>query len=97
MKTKYDTESPIKRKILILTLVVLSVLLIPLIAVNFSVHVNWGYSDFIIAGVLLYGFWLVVELVPRKAKNNKHKILLGAVVIMIFLLIWAELAVGIFD
>jgi len=71
-------------------------LLIPLIAMNFSTEVDWKIIDFIIAAVLLFSTGLGLELILRKVKTNKARILFGLVLFLIVFLIWAELAVGIF-
>ena len=55
---------------IILTAVVI-ILLIPLIAMQFTDEVNWNLPDFIVAGVLLLGTGLACELVLRKVKNIK--------------------------
>ncbi len=71
-------------------------LLMPLIAMQFSDEVNWKLADFVIAGVLLLGTGLICEFVMRKVKKKENRIALIAVIIALLLLIWAELAVGIF-
>jgi dipeptide/tripeptide permease len=84
-----------KRLIFILTTVAI-LLLIPFIAMQFTNEVAWTISDFVAMGVLLLGTGFLCELVWRKVAKTKHRIILCAVIIGIFLLIWAELAVGIF-
>ena len=84
-----------KRRISIL-LIVAFLLLIPLIAMQFTNEVNWTLSDFIVAGVLLLGTGLIFDLVLRKTKNTKYRIAISVAVLIILLLVWAELAVGIF-
>lgn len=59
-------------------------------------EVNWTFRDFAIMDVLLYGTGLLCELVMRKVKSVPNRILICAVLVLGFLLIWAELAVGIF-
>lgn len=71
-------------------------LLIPLIAMQFSDEVNWKLADFVIAGVLLLGTGLICEFVMRKVKKKENRIALIVIIISLLLLIWAELAVGIF-
>ena len=39
---------------------------------------------------------LCCELVLRKVTKTKHRIALSMAIVLIFLLIWAELAVGVF-
>ena len=84
-----------KRLILIvLTSVIL--LLIPLIAMQFTDEVNWTLSDFVVAGALLLGTGLMCELVIRKVKKIKSRIAICLALLVVLLLIWAELAIGIF-
>lgn len=71
-------------------------LLIPLIAMQFTSEVNWTLSDFVVAGVLLFGTGLMLELVLRKVKQTGRRIALCAVIILALMVIWVELAVGIF-
>jgi len=86
---------PNKRLIIIL-MISLFLLLIPLIAMQFTEEVDWTITDFIVAGGLLFGAVLISEIVLRKIKNINYKVgLLGAILI-ILILIWIELAVGIF-
>ncbi len=79
---------------IVLTIAVL--LLIPFIAMQFTSEVNWSGSDFAIMGVLLLGTGLLCELVMRKVKKIKHRVAICAAVLVVFFLIWAELAVGLF-
>lgn len=84
-----------KRLIAILLTVPL-LLLIPLIGMQFSSEVNWSLFDFLVMGVLLLGVGLMFEFVLRKVPNKNNRIALIAIILIVFLLIWAELAVGIF-
>lgn len=80
----------------VILIFVILVLFIPFIAMQFTEQVNWGLLDFIVAGVLLLGCALSIDFIFRKIKSLKYRIVLGLVVLIIFLLVWAELAVGIF-
>lgn len=71
-------------------------LLIPPVAMQFTNEVSWTLFDFIVMGVLLFGTGLLCELVLRKVKHTRNRILICAIVLAAFFLIWAELAVGIF-
>jgi heme/copper-type cytochrome/quinol oxidase subunit 3 len=71
-------------------------ILIPWVAMQFTNDVHWTLSDFIIAGVLLLGTGLVCEFAMRKVKTRKNKIALIIMTIAVLLLIWVELAVGVF-
>ena len=71
-------------------------ILIPWVAMQFTNDVHWTLSDFIIAGVLLLGTGLVCEFAMRQVKTRKNKIALIIMTIAVLLLIWVELAVGVF-
>ncbi len=84
-----------KRLIIIMSTVAL-LLLIPIIAMQFTDEVNWTLFDFLVAGALLFGTGLMIELVIRKTKKIKYRIVFLVALLIVFLLIWAELGVGIF-
>jgi hypothetical protein len=71
-------------------------LLIPLIAMQFTDEVNWSPFDFVLMGVLLIGTGLVGEWALRKVKNLTYRVAAIGAILFAFFLIWAELAVGIF-
>ena len=66
-------------------------LLIPLIF-----RFPWTLSDFVIGGFLLFVLGLGIELVRSKVQNKNKRYALLALVLFAFVLIWAELAVGLF-
>lgn len=84
------------RRFIGILIVIGILLLIPLIAMQFTDEVNWTGSDFAVMGVLLLGTGLLFELVMRKVTKSNSRIILLIAIIAIFLLVWAELAVGIF-
>ena len=71
-------------------------LIIPLIAMQLTDEVEWSLFDFIIMGTLLLITGLMGEIIFKKVKKYKHRVILYVVVAIIFFLIWSELAVGIF-
>ena len=71
-------------------------LLIPLIAMQFTNEVNWTPSDFLAMGALLLGTGLACELVMRKVTKTGYRIAICGAFVVALVLIWAELAVGIF-
>jgi len=79
----------------IILIAVFIILLIPLIAMQFSDEVNWTFSDFVVAGFLLLGTGLMCDLVIRKVQNVNYRIAICVALLLALLLIWAELAVGI--
>jgi hypothetical protein len=84
------------KRLLLMFLAAGIVLLIPLIAMQFSSEVNWTAGDFIVMALLLGGTVSLCEIVLRKAKSLTSRMILCSGVVLAFLLIWAELAVGIF-
>ena len=84
-----------KRRLGIL-LTVAFLLLIPLIAMQFTDQVDWSLFDFIIMGVLLLGTGLSIEFVIRKVKKIQYRIVICGALVAALVLIWIELAVGIF-
>ncbi|MBV6474420.1 MAG: hypothetical protein JPMHGGIA_02726 [Saprospiraceae bacterium] len=72
------------------------ILFVPLVAMLFTKEVKWTLFDFLVAGILLVGTGLVLELILRKVKEAKYKLLASIVLLVLFILIWTELSVGIF-
>ena len=75
---------------------VILLLLIPFTAMQFTDEVDWSPGDFIIMGMLLLGAGILCELVMRKVKGVRNQIIINGTVLLVFLLIWVELAVGLF-
>lgn len=71
-------------------------LLAPLVAMQFTNEVNWGIEDFAVAALLLGGAGLALEAVLRFVRGTGARIGLGLAIGAALLLVWAELAVGLF-
>ena len=84
-----------KRLIVILSAVAF-ILLIPLVAMQFTNEVNWSPFDFAVMGALLLSTGLLCEFVMRKFTGLKHRIIICGIILVALFFIWAELAVGIF-
>jgi hypothetical protein len=69
-------------------------LLIPLVAMQFTSEVVWTLSDFVIAGALLFGTGLTYLLVARLGNNGTYRLAVGIAVMAGLLLVWINLAVG---
>lgn len=63
---------------------------------HFTDQVDWKLADFVVMGSLLLGTGLICELVFRKVNTTKKRIAIITVILIVLLLVWAELAVGIF-
>lgn len=84
------------KRLIGIVLAVAFLLLIPLVAMQFTNEVDWKLFDFVIMGGLLIGTGLSCELVMRKVRNRERRILICGAILLALLLIWAELAVGVF-
>ena len=84
------------KRLIGIVLAVALLLLIPLIAMQFTDEVNWSLFDFIVAGILLLGTGLMAELVMRKVNKIEYRVVIIVAILAALLLIWVELAVGIF-
>jgi len=84
------------KRLLIILAAAAVLLLIPFVAMQFTNDVDWKILDFVIMGVLLLGTGLLCEFIVRKVKSVKNRIILCGAVLLVFFLVWAELAVGIF-
>ena len=84
----------IKSKFYWLTLVTSMILLIPLIAMQYTNEVNWDKFDFILMAALCMGIGSAFIILSHIFKTHSTKIAIA--LILVFLIIWAELAVGVF-
>lgn len=73
----------------------LIILLIPLIAMQFTDEVVWTLGDFVFAGILLFGTGTALILATAKFQSLTYKMGIIIGVISIFLLVWVNGAVGI--
>ena len=85
-----------RKRLLIIAGIVGLLLMIPLVAMQFTSDVNWSGFDFTIMGTLLLSAGLLIELVARKVRNLDYKFGFIIAILILFFLVWAELAVGIF-
>lgn len=69
-------------------------LLIPFIAMKFSEDVVWTLSDFILAGIMIFGTGITYTLVTRKSEEMAYRVAIGFALFTGLFLIWTNLAVG---
>ncbi len=72
----------------------ISILLIPLVAMQFTAEVSWTLSDFVIMGVMLFVTGFILDQVL--SKMEKYRYVLAGIIVLLFVWLWAELAVGVF-
>ncbi len=71
------------------------ILLLPLLAMQFTDEVVWDLADFVVAGALLVGTGFMYELVARKGGSIAYRAAVGIALATALLLVWINLAVGI--
>ena len=69
-------------------------LLIPLVAMQFTKEVNWNWFDFVVMGGLLFSTGLAYLVIARQGNNRTYRVAVGVAVVAGLLLVWANLAVG---
>ena len=72
------------------------ILLVPLIAMQFTSEVDWSIEDFITMGILLFGMGSLFVGIARVVPS-KYRVLAAIACTAALLLLWAHLAVGIVD
>jgi heme/copper-type cytochrome/quinol oxidase subunit 4 len=87
---------PVTKRLLAVALVTAFILLVPFVAMQFTSEMNWDRSDFVFAGTLTAATGLLYVLLTRKPSTTRQRVIVGGVLLLAFLIIWAEAAVGIF-
>jgi len=85
----------INKGTILIILVPTFVLLIPLLAMQFTDEVNWDRTDFSVAWILMISVGLTYKLAVRRAGNFLYRAAVGLALAAAFILIWVNLAVGI--
>jgi len=63
----------------------------------FTDVVYWDWFDFLIMGLLLLFFGFLIEFVYYKVKNKRFRFFWFLIIICLFMIVWAELAVGLVE
>jgi hypothetical protein len=83
-------------KSLPIPLAALSLLLVPFVASLFTDEVQWSGLDYLIMGVMLLAVGSGIQWVLQKFQSRRNRMIGVGLVVLLFLLVWAELAVGVF-
>jgi len=70
------------------------ILLLPLVAMQFTAEVNWTAGDFIFAALTIGTVGLVIELAARTSRSVPYRAGVGFAVAASFLIVWVNGAVG---
>lgn len=96
MNTLLSSKLVRNKDVVSVFVVTVAILMIPLVAMQFSDEWDWKLPDFIIMGILLTGTGLLIVLAARKIQDIHQRMALIFTLLIGLILIWAELAVGIF-
>jgi ABC-type transport system involved in multi-copper enzyme maturation permease subunit len=77
-----------------LAVATVAVLIVPLVAMQFTGEMAWTAGDFIVAGALIFGASSLFVLAARA--RPRQRVALAVLFGAAFLWLWAELAVGVF-
>lgn len=72
-----------------------ALLLLPLVAMQFTDEVDWDLADFAFAGVLVAGVGATYELAVRRTPSRTYRAAAAVALAAAFLLMWANAAVGV--
>ncbi|PQB05694.1 ligand-binding sensor domain-containing protein [Aureitalea marina] len=84
-----------KKRLIRWAVFIVGVLMIPLIAMQFTSEINWDVMDFVIMGAVLSVIGLAYELIAQRANRTVYRIAFGIGLLGAFLLFWVNGAVGI--
>jgi hypothetical protein len=82
------------RSVIAVVLVTVLLLMVPLVAMQFTNEVDWSAGDFIVMGLLLFGTGFSYVLITRSMASLVTRAAAALGIGTILLLIWANLAVG---
>ncbi|MCC3158707.1 hypothetical protein LJ737_15790 [Hymenobacter sp. 15J16-1T3B] len=71
-----------------------ALLLVPLVAMQFTAEVNWSPFDFVVMGALLFSAGFALELVASRRGTLAYRLAAAGAVLTALLQLWANLAVG---
>jgi hypothetical protein len=93
---EFKVKQTVAKRIILVVLAAALILLVPLLAMQFTDEVAWDLADFAVAGALLVGTGVIYVLSARMVSNARYRVVLGLALAVALFLVWAELAVGIF-
>lgn len=71
-----------------------SLLVTPLVAMQFTREVQWDETDFIVMGALIGSVGLGIEFLVRQSSNLAYRLAAAIAMLTVFFTIWVNLAVG---
>jgi hypothetical protein len=95
IRTNFQAAVMKNKRLVRIIMVIIGLLLIPLIAMQFTTEMEWSLDDFITMGVMLSIAGAMIEIGARMSHNMQYRIGLAIAVFAGFTLLWVNLAVGI--
>jgi len=92
----FQPKHSVAKQLLFVLLGAALLLLIPALAMQLTSEVNWGLGDFAAGAIVLVGTGSAYVLLTWKLSSTGSRVVIGALLGLTCLLIWAEMAVGIF-
>lgn len=87
MNTKHHAVAIQKRnvskRLSMWAMLVASILMIPLLG-----QFPWTLSDYVFAGVVLFGSATAYELITKNMRNEMHRLVVGFIILTFIFLIW---------
>lgn len=90
-----NTKKSIPQSLILPAIVTGVILLIPLIAMQFTNEVVWNLTDFVLAGTFIFGTGAAFTLITRKSVKTTYRYAVGLALFSALLLVWVNGAVGI--
>lgn len=87
-------QKSLSRSIFLVAAITVILLSIPLIAMQFIHEVNWSVGDFVVMGLLVFTTGFSYILLTRSSSNIIYRAAVALAIGSTFLLIWANLGVG---
>lgn len=87
-------QTTFSQSVLRVALVTVLILMVPMVAMQFTSEVDWGIFDFIVMGALIFGTGFLYVLVTRSAINIAYKVAMGLALGTTLFMTWANLGVG---
>ena len=75
----------------------LLLLVIPLILNLFLTEFQWSLFDFLVMAILLTIVGFAIEIIRYKIQNKRTRLIFMLLILLFFVFVWAELAVGIIN
>lgn len=92
IKTSWNKQ--MKKNVLRVLVIACLILFVPLLGNIFVNGWNWSILDFIFAFVMLFCTGLAIDFCARKIRRSIYRLLAIVGIVILFLIIWVELAVN---